>query len=758
MSKVFFSPYRIFLQVALTAVVLAVPSSARSQLSLSNQAHLHTKVQLLADVASIRPGGGFTVGVLLRMETGWHTYWKNSGEAGLPTAVTWELPDGLTPGEILWPVPTKHVESGDILTFGYADETMLMIPVTASANVHGTLTLKATVNWLECERICVPGSSIVKLQLPVAPGIPVRKNEKIFDQYRSRLPGQAFSWKNVALRSWTEGHSAVVSVSPVPPHSLAVTENAAPDFYPEPSDSLVYGRTRIEQRGQDVIIRLPLSSGVKLAGPITLRGIVVCTVDQDVHQAGEMTVTLPAEFCQSLKAADTTGHAAGLLDQTFEPSSMAGSQPLVLYILFGIVGGLLLNIMPCVLPVIALKIFGLVRMAGDQPRQIRRLGWLFSLGILASFLALALLVIILKATGEEVGWGFQFQTPLFVILMSAVVFAFGLSLFGVFEIRLPSAAMGGVIAVVSEQTSAGRGYAASFAEGVFATVLATPCTAPFLGAALGFAFAQATWIILLIFTSIALGMALPYLVLTSRPGWMKFLPKPGEWMETAKQFMGFLMMATLLWLLYILGRQLGIEGVVWTLAFLLVVGFACWLIGRFATLTASRRTVALTWLVAALALVAGYWFFLDPVLEARTIVEGAVPGATGTEQRESAGIAWQPFSIAGLQQQLQGDKIVFVDFTADWCLTCKVNEKAVLSEQRIIDQFRSLDVVPIRADWTNGNPEITRLLERFGRSGVPLYVVFPPGKRNAPIVLPEVITSSIVLDALQKAAGKAPPA
>jgi thiol:disulfide interchange protein DsbD len=414
---------------------------------------------------------------------------------------------------------------------------------------------------------------------------------------------------------------------------------------------------------------------------------------------------------------------------------------------FAFLGGLLLNIMPCVLPVIALKVFGLVKMAGDRPARIRGLGFSFAAGILASFLALAMVVIILQLAGQQVGWGFQFQEPRFVIAMAALVFAFGLSLFGVFEINLPGSAVMGISSAVAHQK--GSGYSASFGEGVFATVLATPCTAPFLGSALGFAFAQPWWVILLIFTCVAAGMAIPYVVLTARPAWIRFLPKPGAWMVSAQQFMGFLMMATLLWLLYILGKQMGMEAVIWTGAFLLTVGFACWLIGKFATLAASRRAYWLTWIAAVLLVGGGYLLFLVSALDINTAIEvesSGIPAAAAGE-----GIEWKQFSLAGLEEDLKGDRPVFLDFTAEWCLTCKVNEKTVLDAKEVIERFHAQNVLAVRADWTNRNPHITRLLSKFGRSGVPLYVIFPPGRSGTPIVLPEVITRGIVLEGLDKA-------
>jgi len=500
-------------------------------------------------------------------------------------------------------------------------------------------------------------------------------------------------------------------------------------------------------------MRMPISSSLPGTHDAVVRGVILYRFEGGERRGLSYDVPLGAGFLKGLPGGGSSVPEKGLLDRTFETGQNAASQqPFVLYIVFALLGGLLLNVMPCVLPVIALKVFGLVRMAGGHPGQVKKLGWFFSLGILVSFLLLASIVIILKIAGQQVGWGFQFQEPLFVIAMCAVVFAFGLSLFGVYEIRLPGAAVTGVSSAISRQGDEGGGYAASFWEGVFATILATPCTAPFLGSALGFAFAQPASVILLIFGAVAFGMALPYLLLTAIPAWMKFLPKPGAWMETAKQFMGFLMMATLIWLLYVLGKQLGMEAVIWTAAFLLTVGISCWLVGRFATLTASRRKVAATWVVAVALAAFGYWWFLENTLNVRGLIAGE-PTAEENGAPQAGKIAWQSFSLAGLEADLRDNKPVFLDFTAEWCLTCKVNEKAVLSDPLVVEKFRTSGILPVRADWTNRNQDITRLLAKFGRSGVPLYVLFPAGNSNQPVVLPEVITSGMVLEAIDRAVG-----
>jgi thiol:disulfide interchange protein/DsbC/DsbD-like thiol-disulfide interchange protein len=712
---------------------------------------LHTSVRAVADVRSLRPGGMFTVGVLVAMRPGWHTYWSNPGESGIATSVAWDLPSAIEAGPIQWPLPEKNIESGDILTYGYSGVTMLLVPMRAPATLRpgSTVTLKGTVSWLECEHVCVPGSGTVSVTLPVRAETPAADHADLFARYRSRVPAPFPAAGTPALTHEISGRTLLLIVRAAEGTSFAADSSVA-DFFPETVDDITVGRARATVTGHEARLAMALSSSGAHSGARTVRGIILYRLAGGMRQAYEIEVPVPASVVASLGAGEQS--TRGILDQSFTTTTQAGGASIILYFLFAIMGGVLLNVMPCVLPVIALKVFGLVKLAGDRPAKIKRLGWMFSLGILSSFMLLAVIVILLQAAGQQVGWGFQFQEPLFVIAMSAVVFAFGLSLFGVFEIQVPGAAASGVGSVLAKKTERGGGYAASFWEGVFATVLATPCTAPFLGSALGFAFSQPPWIILSIFATVAVGMALPYLVLTARPAWLRFLPKPGEWMVTVKQFMGFLMMATLLWLLYILGKQLGMEAVVWTGAFLLTIGVGCWMIGRFATLVASRAKRLTVWGGAIVIAAAGYWVFLESALDVRSVIAG-IPASAETGAPHE-GIAWKPFTLAGLEDDLKGDKTVFVDFTAEWCLTCKLNEKSVMADAAVVGKFKDLDVVAVRADWTNRNPDITRLLRKFGRSGVPLYVVFPPGRRNEPIVLPEVITTGMVIGALEKAAAR----
>jgi len=732
---------------ALRTLLLFLPAAlALSPARASSEPH-HTAVRFVANVRAVVPGGAFTIGLVMRMDPGWHTYWMNPGDAGLATKIEWNVPPGFAPGAIRWPLPEKRLDSGDVQSYAYSGENMLLIPFTAPSSLKpgSRVTLRAHVSWLECRNICVPGDATAEITLPVVAGSAQPDNDRLFATYEERVPRRLGADAGIVFAAAAGKGSVTLTLTPGSSSTLAASGPGAPDFYPGSFGDLIMGRTSVEARPERVTMTVPVTAGGDIKSPVEVSGVILYGLAGGRRQAAEVHFEVPVSAVTA-GAASTQGES--VLDRNFALTSAGGgSQPLLLYIGFALLGGVLLNIMPCVLPVIALKVFGLVKMAGDRPAKVRRLGISFAAGILASFLALAAVVIALQFAGQQVGWGFQFQEPRFVIAMAALVFAFGLSLFGVFEINLPGAAVTGISAAVSAQK--GNGYGASFGEGVFATVLATPCTAPFLGSALGFAFAQPWWIILLIFTCVAIGMALPYVILTSRPAWIRFLPKPGAWMVSAQQLMGFLMMATLLWLLYILGKQMGMEAVIWTGAFLLCVGFACWLVGKYATLAARRRTWWLTWVTAVLVVAGGYLFFILSVLDINTAL--AVGSGTGPQNGGGDGIAWTQFSLAGLDDDLKGDRPVFLDFTAEWCLTCKVNEKTVLGTHDVIGKFRSLNVLPVRADWTNRNPDITKLLAKFGRSGVPLYVLFAPRKPDAPIVLPEVITSSIVLDALDRA-------
>ncbi len=414
-------------------------------------------------------------------------------------------------------------------------------------------------------------------------------------------------------------------------------------------------------------------------------------------------------------------------------ASTSKSTGIFLALVFAFLGGLILNLMPCVLPVLSLKIMGIVQQAGDHPKEKFKHGLIFTLGVLVSFWILAGMLLILRAGGEQLGWGFQLQSPTFVIILSIFLFLFSLSMFGLFEI-------GTTLTSVGQSTQNKSAYMGSFTSGVLATVVATPCTAPFMGSALGFALGQPAYASLLIFTFLGLGMASPYLILTTTPKLLKFIPKPGAWMESMKQFMGFLLLATVLWLLWVLSLQTGSEGVIILLTSLIFVGIGGWVYGRWGNIAKAKPTRRIAQTISALALIAAVIFSLQNI---------EVKAAGAEDVHKQGKIEWRKFSPEILEQLRKEGKPVFVDFTAAWCLSCQVNEKVAFGSGDVQDKFLEKNITALKADWTNKDETITKALASFGRNSVPFYVLYIPDKKE-PVIFPEILTPGIVLDKLEQ--------
>jgi thiol:disulfide interchange protein len=693
----------------LLAGLLIWPALARAQ---KFQGRELVQSSLIADTTTVVPGKTFTAGLLLKAVPGWHTYWQYPGDAGIPTEISWHLPPGWKAGPIQWPIPLKLSEPGGIEIYGYHGEVLLMMQIIPPATIaERSVHLAGDVDWLVCEKVCIPGSGKVALDLPVGDAMQPA-NTELFEKTRSQLP-RALPPEAGPILHWNRDSKAFHLT--IADKSLA--QNPSLDFFPLPASATVIGHPKRE---------------------ITKDGLAAFTVP--IESADQKLQSLPGLLVFDHQAWSLGGNVApGATSIVPAPAPVAAQTGgLLKYLLFGFIGGIILNLMPCVLPVISLKIFGFIQHAGDRRGKIFGNGIAFSLGIFAWFLGLALLLIGLKSAGHQITWAFQFTNPIFVVVMSAVVLVFALNLFGVFEITLPAAATSGMLG-----WSAREGYAGSFFQGVFATVLATPCTAPFLGSALGFAFAASAGVILLMFIAIAAGMSAPYLLLTAQPAWMRFLPRPGAWMVRVKQFMGFLLIATLLFLLWVLGAERGPEAIVWTSAFLLALSIACWMKGAFSTPLASGRQRGVVLVLMLLLVLASGWYFIGQKFSA------AQPAALSLTKSD-----WVPFSPERLQSELAQGHSVFLDFTAAWCITCKFNEASVLETAAVREGFARAGVVKMKADWTNADPVITKTLKQFGRVGVPLYVLYPAGKPNQPIVLPELLTQSLVLDHLQSAAPK----
>lgn len=656
----------------------------RSQEVTAQEAHAkvsneqpYVTAKLLADTTAVQAGKPFKVGVELSMKSGWHTYYKESGDAGLPTKITWKLPTGFTAGPILWEKPSKFNDSG-IVTYGYKDKTLIGATITPPANFSGdNVNFKADVKWLSCAEICVPGGTSVSLTLPIdkTGSTAAAANAEEF----SKL-GFEGSVKDLTLDDSSKVSSAVES-----------------------------------NQVSSVVDNRQVSSTV------------------DSRQVS--WAVPPKDGATNPRAPD----GVSVLTQKFNIEGSAEKpQSLLAYLALAFVGGMILNVMPCVLPVIAIKVLSFFEQARDEPARVRLMGLTFTAGIISSFMVLAGVVIALQATGRSVGWGFQFQYPGFLIAMSALVLLFAMSLFGLFYVSVPGGSK-------VDELANKEGYSGTFFKGVLATILSTPCTAPFLGTALGFAFAQPWWTVALIFFTIGLGMSLPYLLLTAKPEWMKFMPKPGVWMEKFKESLGFVLLATVAWLLGVLGSELGIEGIIGTTYFLIALAFAAWIVGRFTDLTTEQGRKITIYSIAAIIVAGAFYKFVFPL-------PGIGMKAQPVEKADAdSPIKWQPFSVDALDKELSAHKTVLLDFTADWCLTCKFNEMNVLNSAPVIEKIKALNVVPMQADWTVQDPKITALLNKFNRSGVPLYVIFPASKPNSPIVLPEVINQQMVLEKLDQA-------
>src|SRR5438270_7531728 len=645
------------------------------------------------------------MGVRLKMQPHWHTYWKYPGDAGIPTDIKWQLPEGWRVGDIQWPIPLKLQEPGDILIYGYRDEILLIQQVTPPKELTGaTVNLSAKVSWLVCERICIPGDGMVNLSLPIA-ATNSPANVDLFARFQKQLPNSPAadfyaSWKaNAAGLVLHVSHPDLGKFSSV-------------EFFPSPPENVAVGHPRLASRDGNV-----------------------STFDVPLDNANGKFKSLPGllVFGSSNGAPDRSAWDISVGHETAAANEKSTLSEIIRFLIFGFIGGFILNLMPCVLPVISLKIFGFIQQAGQSRARIFRSGLAFIAGIFVWFLGLALFLVIIKwACGPPV-WAAQFTNPYFVLFMSAVVLVFAFNLFGVFEINLPQWLSRRAVAAEGSM----RGDAGSFFQGVFATVLATPCTAPFLGTALGFAFTQSATVILLMFGSIALGMSAPYFLLSAQPAWLKFLPKPGPWMVRVKQLMGFLLIATLLFLLSVLGAQRGVGALIWTCFFLLVLSIACWMKGAFITPVASALTRFLV-LVLMLVLVVGSGIYFIG-----NKFQRAAPVANPTASSGD----WEKFTSERLASELQQGHSVFIDFTAEWCITCKFNESTVLETAAVQAAFSERQIVKLKADWTNGDPAITKLLKQFGRPGVPLYVLYPGGTAQ-PYVFPELLTKNTVLEKL----------
>jgi len=736
---------------ALAVLVLGV------NLSLSQPSETEpVSASLVPEVMSFEPGKPFWVALSFNVEPDWHIYWRNPGDTGLPTAVDWELPSGWKAGELQWPYP-EAFEFGGLINLGYELEVVLLVRLTPPPGLKDgdVASLRAKVEWLACKESCVPGGAKLMLNIPAASGGVRMSSEHrtLFEHARSRLPISSPDWGVRATRG--EGNLYIRLVQP----DWYKGELKGVTFFPYQSSLILYAPAqKLEKADKGFVLTVALDPAHKGSLP-EIGGVLVSTsgwTGTGSSQALEIRTTAEEadvpEKPSGLSPAqsDSPGAGSSGLSPAGNASPNAAPDPaasspgtsasvpespsLLLALGFAFLGGIILNLMPSVLPVLSLKIMGFVQQAGEDSKKKLKHGLLFTLGVLVSFWILSGLLLLLRASGEQLGWGFQLQSPAFVIVLSMFLYLFGLSMFGVFEIGVSLAGVG-------QSASRSASTWGSFTSGVLATVVATPCTAPFMGSALGFALSQPAFVSFLIFTFLGLGMAAPYIILTSSPRLLRFVPRPGAWMESLKQFLGFLLMATVLWLVWVLGLQTGTEGMAMLLLSLLVASVGAWIYGRWGNIAKERPLRTIAQVFAALALAVGLYLALNNI-------EAKVTSADGIRQQGE--IRWKPFSAEAVRRLREEGKPVFIDFTAAWCLSCQVNEKVAFSSAEVQRSFTNKEIAAFKADWTNRDTLITQALAQFGRNSVPLYVLYPSGMTGDPILLPEILTPGIVLEALER--------
>ena len=652
-----------------------------------------SNARLVADVTSIAPGDAFEVALEITVEPGWHIYWLNPGDSGQPVTAEW-LVEGGEAGPLRFPVPGRYDEAG-LTTYAHSGVPGFLAQIETSETAAGELQVTADARWLICADVCIPATQTVALAVPV--GETTRTGA--LDAFRAALPASADGW-TVSAATTDGGYLLTVN----PPDDVSLD---GAHFFVDQTGVLDHGADqRFQREGDAWAVRLTSSDYAtapsdRLAGVLAF-GDTGVSLDLPVAGAEAELAAVPA----------TSGLGWGSA------------------LLFAFLGGIILNLMPCVFPILGIKVLGFVNGRDDSPAELRAHGLAFGAGVVVSFLVLAGGLLALRAAGAGLGWGFQLQSPPVVAGLAVLMVGLALNLLGVFS-------FGERVASVSGKLDRREGLSGAFLSGVLAVIVATPCTAPFMGAALGFAIAQPAALALVVFATLGVGMALPYVLLSFRPGLVRKLPRPGPWMETLKQGLAFPLLATAVWLIWVFGLQAGLDAAAGLLLALVLLGLAAWAWGgwpRFKTrrVRTTARAFALAVGIAAVSLV---------------IVASGAMGDGGVRTVQAADGDWQPWDADRVRDLTEAGTPVFVDFTAAWCLTCQVNKKTVLTRQATRDAFAERGVVTMRADWTNEDPAITEALSGFGRSGVPVYVLYPAGGGD-PVLLPEVLTPGIVQDAL----------
>jgi len=700
--------------IALAASMLAAVASAAPVRTPNVEAEL-----VPATTAAV-PGQPVTVALRLKHREGWHTYWQNPGDSGLPTTIEWKLPPGVTAGPIDWPAP-HALPVGPLVNYGFEGEILLpsTLTVPPDATPGSALSIAARADWLVCKETCIPEGVDLTLALPVAAtasahptwGAPIAATI-------SALPRPLAGWTAAA-----QGEGQRVRLALTPP--AGASDPGKLYFFPFKEGQVEASAPQALARdGAGYVLTLPVA--YQLAPGFTrVAGVVSASNGLGGAKVATIDVPLSGSVVAGPKPVDAPAPALAI-------PPAAASMSLLFAAVAAFLGGMILNLMPCVLPVLSIKVLGFAE-HHDSRATMRREGLAYGAGVLVTFVALAGVMLALRAAGEQLGWGFQLQSPAVVTALAVLFFVLGLNLSGVFEFGhfAPSS----VLSWASKNRTLD-----AFGTGVLAVVIASPCTAPFMGAALGFALSQPAIETIAVFVALGAGMALPYVLLAWFPAWRRALPKPGAWMLRFKQLLAFPLYATVAWLAWVLGSQLDVDAVLRLSIVLIAVAFALW------AWHVSRLGARRVWKLIALAALAG------AVVVARPLA-APTPAEPSSARASAAGAgAWQDYSPSRLAE-LAASGPVFVDFTAAWCVTCQVNKRLVLSDQALLGAFADRKVALVRADWTRRDADITRALAALGRNGVPVYVLYRPGRE--PLLLPEVLTTRTVHDALATLDGPA---
>ena len=694
-------PWRSLVVMLLVAFASTTGSQARAQSSATSP---HLSVELLPPVL---PARGIAqshprqlrVWIYYNLEPGWHIYWSNAGDSGEAPTAEWHLPPGFRARQFDYPAP-RRLPLGPLMDFGYENQVAFPLwidtPKDAASYLKPggeRLPLRTDLTWLVCRQACIPGKAALTLALPAGP-----ESREIAEK-RSFAERQVFPRplppRSAVLQPTAQGFTLALK---------GVPSAAEAEFFPSQGNVIANAAPQtVTARRDGFSIALKKDENLK-DSPSSLGGVMVLG-DGTAYLVNALPSVIPVD------AAASTGGAGWLR-----------------YAAFALLGGIILNLMPCVFPVLFIKALALVQSSTTERRAMRTQGLMYTLGILVSFWTVVGVLLVLRAGGRQLGWGFQFQSPVFVAMIALLLFFLALSLAGMFEIGLSATSAGSSLANK-------HGLAGSFFTGVLAMVVATPCTAPFMGAAIGFALAQSAVVTFTVFTALGLGLAMPYLLLAFQPAWTRLLPRPGAWMEVLKQATAVPIFATVIWLVWLFAQTAGANALIGLMAAFLLLGIAGWVLGRWPARTAATL-VALA--IVALAVAA-------PVYAVHSFPAPQQASAAHTDHTRR----WEPFTADVVAKYQAQGRPVFVDFTADWCLSCQVNERVVLERPEILAKLQDGKIALVRADWTRHDESIARALAALGRSGVPTYALYP-GTPGAPAqVLPEVLTTSTVLDALK---------